>query len=195
MSCRYLNTRPSFMHNKAVSLIRVLFTVIRLIFHTLAAPDFGLSLDSSRLDAAFPRTSKHPNSYLPAHNVLLDWNLMTAATISDSLSAIRNGLIKSTYRRAFMPDSDSPLPVTYKPSNGDPLSGSGRSVPLFILSMKRTKFCSSPILGAAFALAAINMGCITFNPIHKETVLKLLPVSKVLIQNLHQPPLLALLKR
>ncbi|KAF9443528.1 hypothetical protein P691DRAFT_778832 [Macrolepiota fuliginosa MF-IS2] len=83
----------------------------------------GLDLDSSQPDVTYPH-----------------WMLMTAATIPDGLPGVRDRLIQSVYKQAYRMTNQFPLPVRYRTSTGDQLSGFG-----------------SAIQGASFGILALSL--------------------------------------
>ncbi|KAF9445097.1 hypothetical protein P691DRAFT_735541 [Macrolepiota fuliginosa MF-IS2] len=76
-----------------------------------SSSDFGLSLDSSQQDVAYPH-----------------WSLMTAATVPDSLPSVQSRLIRSAYLQAYRVANKFPLPIKYKASTGDQLGGIGSAI-------------------------------------------------------------------
>ncbi|KAF9443523.1 hypothetical protein P691DRAFT_407186 [Macrolepiota fuliginosa MF-IS2] len=84
---------------------------------------FGFDLDSSQPDVAYPH-----------------WALLTAATIPDSLSTVRDQFINPVHQQAYRMTTNFTLPNKYDPSTGNQLSGSG-----------------SAIQGAAFGMLALSL--------------------------------------
>lgn len=91
----------------------------------IVAPDLGFVLDNSQPDISYPRRSNLRQSAHILTDPSTDWSLLTAATIPNGSSTVRDRLIKSVYARAYVPKTRFPLPVRYKASNGEPIPGFG----------------------------------------------------------------------